>query len=161
MPPPSQGACGGALDHSATDLIYEESSIFSIILLADFLDVDEAGNILGNGFHRVRASWSMPLNIEVCNEVYFHIQLKKRALLVRILSHQSFEKFSPRILFTSKMEDINFFQFESSVSPNFWLFTLFRKLIKVIFFVKQSSKCHGNALELFKSSWFIQILDDF
>ena len=84
--------------------------------------VNEVGNILGNEFHRVRVSWSMPLNIEVCYEVYFHIQLKKRALLVRILSHQSFEKFSPRILFTSKMEDINFFQFESSSSPNFWLF---------------------------------------
>ena len=41
------------------------------------------------------------------------------------------------------------------------IFTLFRKPFKVIFFVKLSPKCHGNALERFKSSCFIQILDDF
>ena len=85
--------------------------------------------------------------------------MKKRALLLRFLSHQSFEKFSPRLLFTSKMDDIKFSQFESSSSPNFWFFTLFRKPFKGIFFVKLSSKCHGNALELIKSSWFWTIFN--
>ena len=40
-------------------------------------------------------------------------------------------------------------------------FILFRKLFKVIFFLKLSPKCLGNTLKLFKTSWFIQNLDDF
>ena len=70
----------------------------------------------------VRASWSLPLNLKLPADVYFHISLKKVAPLLLFLSYQSIEKFLPRILFTSKMEDINFPNFESSSRPNFWLF---------------------------------------
>ena len=54
-----------------------------------------------------------------------------------------------------------FSTFEPSLRPISDFFTLFRKPFKVIFFVKLSPKCLENALERFKTSWLIQILDEF
>ena len=44
-------------------------------------------HILANGFLSVRASWSLQLKLWNTNVVYFHISMKKRATLLRFLTH--------------------------------------------------------------------------
>ena len=70
----------------------------------------------------VRASWSLPLKLEIPTGLISHIKSKKLAPLLLFLSHETCENFSPRLLFTSKWKTSFFSDFEPSSRPNFRLF---------------------------------------
>ena len=71
-----------------------------MMVLANFLVHNPRGSAIfrWNSTHSrpqilwVRESWSLPLNLKLLSDVYFHIKSKKLAPLVLFLSHETCEK---------------------------------------------------------------------
>ena len=150
-----------ALDHSSTELDYEVGSKFLKLILADFHDDDEVEHILGHRFFelgRVEAShWTW-------SSMMVSTFIRKWKILLRYCYFWHTERlknFRQEFYLLQKWKTSNFPNLSQVRAPISDSFILFRKLFKVIFFLKLSPKCLGNTLKLFKTSWFIQNLDDF
>ena len=70
----------------------------------------------------VRASWSLPLKLEVPTGLTSHIKSKKLAPLLLFLSHETCQIFMSRILKSKQNGEQDFLDFEPSSRPNFRLF---------------------------------------
>ena len=67
----------------------------------------------------VRASWSLPLNLKLLSDVYFHIKSKKLAPLVLFLSHETCEVFLSRILKCKQNGEQEFLDFGQQIETIF------------------------------------------
>ena len=70
----------------------------------------------------VRASWSLPLKLEIPTGLISHIKSKKLAPLLLFLSHETCQIFLSRILKSKQNGEQDFLGFEPSSRPNFRLF---------------------------------------
>ena len=93
-PPPTREGSGGASDHSATEPCYICSYKYVFITLAYFGDLAMELTHSRPEILWVRASWSLPLNLKLLSDVYFHISSKKLALLLLFFTGLKDKKFS-------------------------------------------------------------------
>ena len=70
----------------------------------------------------VRESWSLPLNLKLLSDVYFHIKSKKLAPLTLFLTHRTIENFWSMFYSINKMENEVFLIFGSWIKTIFGLF---------------------------------------
>ena len=60
-------------------------------------------------------SYNLPLNLKTPTDVYFDIPLKKSAPLLLFQTQERFQKFLPRFFIIKKMDDVIFFNLESTL----------------------------------------------
>ena len=70
----------------------------------------------------VRESWSLPLNLKLLSDVYFHIKSKKLAPLMLFSTHWMIENFWSMFYSINKMENEVFLIFGSWIKTIFGLF---------------------------------------
>ena len=152
-PPASRGGSGGGSRPLSHPTSYREELIFSIIIHACRSRSRQTLYNITFEFMRVMTSnWSL----QHISDVIYPFQLKKPS--IRFYSkHTTLSKIFGKTWRVNKNGGHDFFaKFEPSSRPISDLFTLFRKLFKVIFQAKWSSKGHEKDLESFLKTCFMR-----
>ena len=85
-------------------------------------------------------SYSLPLNLKVPTDVYFDIPLKKSAPLLLFQTQERFENFLPRFLNVKKVDDIIFFNLESTLRHILGIFYFLWEVFLINFLSKMKSQ---------------------
>ena len=88
----------------------------------------------------VPMSYSLPLNLKTPTDVYFDIPLKKSAPLLLFQTQERFQKFLPRFFNIKKMDDIIFFNLESTLILILEIFYFLWEVFLINFLSKMKSQ---------------------